>query len=89
MSDPEAGEVVVRARQTEAVGADGDCARLVTPADVDELTSVLAELLDSPLELRRLGANGRQRALDVFSWESVAAQTVAVYEQARERVAKC
>jgi len=25
----------------------------------------------------------------VFSWESVAAQTVAVYDQARERVAKC
>ena len=46
-------------------------------------------LLDSPLELQRLGANGRQRALDVFSWESVAAQTVAVYERACERVAAC
>ncbi|MCG7596803.1 glycosyltransferase family 4 protein [Mycobacterium sp. PSTR-4-N] len=73
----------------EVVGADGDCARLVTPANVDELTAVLGELLDSPLELRRLGANGRRRALDVFSWESVAAQTVAVYQQARERVAAC
>ena len=71
----------------EVVGADGECARLVTPADVDELTKVLGELLDSPLELRRLGANGRQRALDVFSWESVAAQTVAVYERACDRVA--
>ena len=50
---------------------------------------VLGELLDSPLELQRLGANGRQRALDVFSWESVAAQTVAVYERACERVATC
>ena len=70
------------------VGADGECARLVTPADVDELTAVLGELLDSPLELQRLGANGRQRALDVFSWESVAAQTVAVYKQACERVAQ-
>ena len=73
----------------EVVGADGECARLVTPADVDELTAVLGELLDSPLELQRLGANGRRRALDVFSWESVAAQTVTVYEQACERVAKC
>jgi glycosyltransferase involved in cell wall biosynthesis len=68
---------------------DGECARLVTPANVDELTRVLGELLDSPIERGRLGANGRQRALDVFSWESVAAQTVAVYEQARERVTKC
>ena len=67
----------------EVVGPDGDCARLVAPADVDELTEVLGELLDSPLELRRLGANGRRRALDVFSWESVAAQTVGVYELAR------
>src|SRR6478609_2506739 len=73
----------------EVVGADGECARLVRPADVDELTRVLGELLDSPRELQRLGANGRQRALDVFSWESVAAQTVAVYERACERVAVC
>ena len=46
---------------------------------------MLGELLDSPLELRRLGAAGRRRALDVFSWESVAAQTVAVYERACAR----
>lgn len=73
----------------EVVGADGDCARLVEPADVDELTNVLGELLDSPMELRRLGDNGRRRALEVFSWESVAAQTLAVYERARERFATC
>lgn len=70
----------------EVVGTDGECARLVRPADVDELTSVLGQLLDSPLERRRLGAAGRQRALDVFSWESVAAQTVSVYELARDRM---
>ena len=73
----------------EVVGVDGECARLVAPADVDELTMVLGELLDSPMELRRLGDNGRRRALEVFSWEYVAAQTVAVYERARERVATC
>ncbi|OMC38097.1 glycosyl transferase family 1 [Mycobacterium sp. GA-1841] len=72
----------------EVVGDDGACARLVRPADVDELTTVLGELLDSPLERRKLGAAGRQRALDVFSWESVAAQTVSVYEMARERARK-
>jgi glycosyltransferase involved in cell wall biosynthesis len=72
----------------EVVGVDGECARLVTPGDVDDLTSVLGELLDSPLELRRLGAAGRRRAVDVFSWESVAAQTVSVYEMAQRRVGK-
>jgi glycosyltransferase involved in cell wall biosynthesis len=70
----------------EVVGSDGECARLVNPGDVSDLTAVLGELLDSPLELHRLGAAGRRRAVDVFSWESVAAQTVAVYEQAIERV---
>lgn len=69
----------------EVVGTDGECARLVNPGDVDDLTRVLGELLDSPLELRRLGAAGRNRAVGVFSWESVAAQTVAVYERAREK----
>lgn len=73
----------------EVVGDDDVCARLVRPGDVDDLTRVLGELLDSPLELRRLGANGRRRAVDVFSWESVAAQTVAVYERAMKRVNAC
>jgi glycosyltransferase involved in cell wall biosynthesis len=73
----------------EVVGTDGECARLVAPGDVDDLTKVLGELLDSPLELRRLGAAGRRRAVEVFSWESVAAQTVSVYEQAVTRTKKC
>ena len=73
----------------EVVGADGECARLVEPADVHELTSVLGELLDSPRELHRLGSNGRRRALEVYSWESVAAQTVSVYKRACERVGTC
>jgi glycosyltransferase involved in cell wall biosynthesis len=67
------------------VGANDECARLVNPGDVDDLTKTLGELLDSPLDLHRLGAAGRRRALDVFSWESVAAQTVAVYERAIEK----
>jgi len=33
------------------------------------------------------GAAGRRRAVEVFSWESVAAQTVRVYEQAIARTA--
>jgi glycosyltransferase involved in cell wall biosynthesis len=73
----------------EVVGVDGDCARLVNPGDVDDLTRVLGELLDSPLELRRLGAAGRRRAVEVFSWESVAAQTVSVYERAMMEAKTC
>lgn len=69
----------------EVVGEDGECARLVAPGDVDELTRALGELLDSPAKRHRLGASGRRRALEVFSWESVAAQTVAVYERVMAR----
>ena len=38
-----------------------------------------------PRRAQRLGAAGRRRAVEVFSWESVAAQTVRVYEQAIAR----
>jgi glycosyltransferase involved in cell wall biosynthesis len=41
--------------------------------------------LDAPEQLKRLGAAGRRRAVEVFSWESVAAQTVRVYQQAIAR----
>ena len=73
----------------EVLGADGDCADLVAPGDVAELTRALARLLDSPARRHRLGAAGRRRAVEVFSWESVAAQTVGVYEQAIERRRSC
>lgn len=62
-----------------------DCAELVEPGNVEELTRVLGALLDSPTRLAQLGAAGRRRALEVFSWEAVAAQTVSVYEQAIAR----
>ena len=46
------------------------------------LIRALGELLDSPAQRHRLGVAGRRRALDVFSWASVAAQTVSVYQRA-------
>ncbi|MGY4712171.1 glycosyltransferase family 4 protein [Mycolicibacterium sp. CBM1] len=69
----------------EVLGPSGECADLVTPGDVTELIGALGELLDSPARRQWLGAAGRRRALEVFSWESVAAQTVRVYEQAIAR----
>jgi glycosyltransferase involved in cell wall biosynthesis len=70
----------------EVLGPDGGCARLVRPGDTDELLRVLGELLASPGRMRRLGMAGRRRALEVYSWESVAAQTVRVYERAIARL---
>ena len=45
----------------------------------------LETVLDSPEKRRRLGNAGRERAVNVFSWEAVAAQTVRVYERAIAR----
>ncbi|QLL05304.1 glycosyltransferase family 4 protein [Mycobacterium vicinigordonae] len=70
----------------EVLGTGGACAELVAPADVDALTNALGRLLDSPETRRRMGKAGRQRAVSVFSWEAVAAQTVRVYERAIARV---
>jgi glycosyltransferase involved in cell wall biosynthesis len=70
----------------EVVGTDGACAELVPAADVDALTRALGELLDSPEKRRTMGEAGRDRAINVFSWEAVAAQTVRVYERA---IARC
>jgi glycosyltransferase involved in cell wall biosynthesis len=72
----------------EVVGTDGACAELVRPADVGELTTAVGRLLDSPDQRGRLGEAGRRRALDVYSWESVAAQTVRVYQGATARKAE-
>lgn len=71
----------------EVLGADGQCALMVTPGDADEFTRVLGELIDSPEKRRRLGEAGRRRALEVYSWPSVAAQTVRVYQRAIARTA--
>jgi len=69
----------------EVLGTDGSCAALVPPADVDALTRAIGELLDSPEKRHSLGTAGRARAVNVFSWEAVATQTVRVYERAIAR----
>jgi glycosyltransferase involved in cell wall biosynthesis len=69
----------------EVVGEDGECADLVTPGDVGELYDALAALLDDPDRRARMGAAGRRRVLDKFSWHAVAVATAEAYERAIER----
>ncbi len=69
----------------EVVGPDGECADLVTPGDVGELYDALAALLDDPDRRARMGAAGRRRVLDRFSWHAVAVATAAAYERAIAR----
>ena len=65
----------------EVVGPDGECADLVTPGDVGELETALAAMLDDPERRERMGAAGRQRVQELFSWRAVAAATAAAYEE--------
>lgn len=73
----------------EVLGSDGACATMVAPGDSDELAQVLGELLDSPQRRYEMGIAGRSRAVEVYSWESVAAQTAGVYRRAIERTRSC
>lgn len=69
----------------EVLGPEGLCAELARPGDVPDLTRAIKTLLESPEKRRQLGNAGRDRALKVFSWQAVAAQTVRVYERAIAR----
>jgi glycosyltransferase involved in cell wall biosynthesis len=64
----------------EVVGPDGQCADLVTPGDVGELEQALAAMLDDDERRARMGAAGRQRVEELFSWRAVAAATARAYE---------
>jgi len=66
----------------EVVGPDGECAEVVTPGDVGELHDAIAALLDDPERRARMGAAGRRRVLEKFSWRAVAVATAAAYERA-------
>lgn len=64
----------------EVVGPDGLCADVVEPGDVGALTAALAGLLDDPERRATMGAAGRRRVKELFSWSAVAVSTAAVLE---------
>ena len=66
----------------EVVGPDGECADLVTPGDVGALHAAVTALLDDPERRARMGAAGRRRVLERFSWRAVAVATANAYERA-------
>jgi glycosyltransferase involved in cell wall biosynthesis len=65
----------------EVVGDDGECADLVTPGDVGELEQALERMLDDPDRRARMGAAGRRRVQELFSWRAVGLATAAAYEE--------
>ncbi|WP_052863203.1 glycosyltransferase [Streptomyces niger] len=59
---------------------DGVTGVLVPPVDDHGLDRVIRSLLDDPARLARLGAAGRERALDRYTWDRVAEGVAAVYD---------
>ena len=65
----------------EVVGPDGVTALHVPPGDPEALAAAVGRLLDDPGLAARLGAAGRQRVVEHFTWRAVAEQTVAWYRR--------
>lgn len=63
----------------EVVGADGDTAFTVDPGDSSALAARLADVLDHPELAERVGAAGRFRVKDQWSWRHTAEKTVEQY----------
>ena len=63
---------------------DGRTGLLVPPGDVASLEAVLFRLLDRPEEARAMGARGRERVLERFTWAHVARRLAAVLSAAED-----
>lgn len=66
----------------EVVG-DGETGVLVAPDDPRGFVRAVADLLDDPLRLRRLGAAARERAMRCFDWQ----RHVDAYDELYRRMA--
>jgi len=63
----------------EVVGPDGVAALHVAPNDPEAIAAAVGRLMDDPELAGRLGAAGRARVAEHFTWRAVAEQTVHWY----------
>jgi glycosyltransferase involved in cell wall biosynthesis len=63
----------------EVVGTDGGTGYLVPPGDAEALATKIRAALDDPAGRARVGAAGRQRVVDQWSWRTTAERTVEQY----------
>jgi glycosyltransferase involved in cell wall biosynthesis len=76
----------------EVVGTDGETALLVPPADPGALAGAIGRLLDDARLRQRIGAAGRARVMERFTWRACAIGTAEQYrivlEEERRRLAR-
>jgi glycosyltransferase involved in cell wall biosynthesis len=70
----------------EVIGRDGETGLLVPPGDSLALAVAIERALDDAALRQRMGSSGRERVLELFSWERAAERTVQQY---REVLASC
>jgi glycosyltransferase involved in cell wall biosynthesis len=63
----------------EVVGTDGDTALCVPPGNSEALAAKIREALDTPDLRSTVGARGRQRIIDRWTWRHTAVGTVEQY----------
>ena len=68
----------------EVVGPDGLAALHVAPGDPEALALAIGRVLDDEELAARMGAAGRARVLERFTWRAVAQQTVQWYRTSLE-----
>jgi glycosyltransferase involved in cell wall biosynthesis len=64
----------------EVVGVSGETGLLVEPNNPDALVEAIGRLLDDAALRERLGAAGRERVIERFTWQVTAKGTAACYE---------
>jgi glycosyltransferase involved in cell wall biosynthesis len=72
----------------EVVGTDGETALTVPPGDPSALTAAMSRLLGDPELRARLGAAGRTRVFDRFTWRNTAQGTVDNWREMLEARAR-
>ncbi|MCW2715536.1 MAG: glycosyltransferase family 1 protein [Frankiales bacterium] len=68
----------------EVVGPDGISALHVPPGDPEALAAAIGRVLDDPELAARLGAAGRARVVELYTWRAVAERTVEWYRSVLE-----
>ena len=69
----------------EVAGSHGETCFQVPPGDSEALAAMLGTVLDQPDVRDRVGANGRQRVIDQWSWHHTAERTVDQYRALLDR----
>ena len=64
----------------EVVGVSGETGLLVAPNDPEALVAAIGRLLEDPTLRAELGARGRQRVIERFTWQVTARGTAACYD---------